>query len=75
MCGHASMEEGDGYETPIAEGFAAAIPKLPRCELQYERALERIRNKSGAVVLSGRNTVKSRTAGLSPPVPGTFSQF
>jgi hypothetical protein len=33
MCGHASKEEGDGYETPTLEDLAAEIRKLPRYEV------------------------------------------
>jgi hypothetical protein len=33
MCGHATKEEGDGYETPILEDLAAKIPKLPRYDV------------------------------------------
>jgi integrase len=33
MCGHASKEEGDGYETPTLEDLATVIPKLPRYEV------------------------------------------
>jgi integrase len=33
MCGHASKEEGDGYETPTLEDLAAEITKLPRYEV------------------------------------------
>jgi integrase len=32
MCGHASKEEGDVYETPTLEDLAAEIPKFPRYE-------------------------------------------
>lgn len=33
MCGHATKEEGDGYETPTVEDLAAEIPKLPHYEV------------------------------------------
>lgn len=33
MCGHATKEEGDGYETPTLEDLAAEITKLPRYQV------------------------------------------
>ena len=32
MCGHASKEEGDVYETPTLEDLATMLPALPRYE-------------------------------------------